>query len=74
MGKRGNLLWQALKGKRGILTEPEPPPPVYWKEGQYYHAVCGNPLIKTDQRWKDKAVLYCVWCCKSITVRFPMRR
>ena len=66
---KGNRLWQILKGKRHIPVEP--PPPVYWKDGQYFHSVCHHSLIKTDQRWEDKTALWCLWCQVSIMVRFP---
>ena len=71
MGK-GYRLWQVLKGKGTISFEP--PPPVYCKDGQFYHAVCRHPLIRTDEKWEDKMALYCVWCKISIMVRFLDRR
>ncbi len=48
-------------------TYPDRPiPPIYWRAGEYHHAVCRRPLIKTDQLKPPEVHFWCTWCHISI--------
>ena len=52
--------------RNSVLTlyETRPTPPVYWKDGKLYHAVCRFELQETNQLPAPEIYLWC-WRCHT---------